>query len=256
MSIFKTEWNVVYNVGVKCNALDITTSAGVRYFSSPWDNMDSTRGLVKTAKLMANGFDKYMDDISDWMEKPARKHKMGRKNPNVQRKDYHLQRPDLYYPHVDYEWVSNHVTRKEYNSWYGYEKSFDIIWEGFSDTFKRRQNRMTSILKSENKVLLLRIDDDHPTTHRIICKYNTTKHINEFMEIMTNAFPKKDWGFLYLYDDESRDLSCDYDNCHLECIPSGKSGYRENWIVDKLKELNVQPRDEMKLYNFKENVRK
>ena len=54
---------------------------------------------------------------------------------------------------------------------------------------------------------------------RKIRNTNKTEHLNRFMETMTKAYPNKNWGFLYLYCDENRNLSCDYDNCHLECIP-------------------------------------
>ena len=65
MNIFDTEWNVAYNVGVKCNALDVTKT-GSKIFSSPWDNMDTVRGLTQTADLMASRFENYMADINDW----------------------------------------------------------------------------------------------------------------------------------------------------------------------------------------------
>ena len=62
--IFETDWNIVVNLGIKCNTLNISRSAKVRYYSSPFDNMDTVEGLVDCAKLMADGFDGYFDDIN------------------------------------------------------------------------------------------------------------------------------------------------------------------------------------------------
>ena len=41
MNIFDTEWNIAYNVGVKCNALDVTKNCGSKIFFKSWDNMDT-----------------------------------------------------------------------------------------------------------------------------------------------------------------------------------------------------------------------
>jgi hypothetical protein len=242
MNIFDTEWNIAYNVGVKCNALDVTKTAGVRYFSSPWDNMDTVRGLTQTAELMASGFENYMADINDWTIWDISRQRQ------LRHKDYIW----CYYPHMDFQWVKNYTTEEDYNKWKrSKEGDLNPIWKGFAETYTKRQQRMTSILESENKMLLLRIDVDNRQLRKIR-NQNKTKHLNRFMETMTKAYPTKNWGFLYLYCDENRNLSCDYDNCHLECIPPGKSGYRSKWVVDKLKELKVLPRDEMKPYDFAE----
>ena len=147
--------------------------------------------------------------------------------------------------------MEGYIDRSTLNDWEARKVGLDSVWEGFTKNFKRRQQRMVSILNSENKVLLLRVDVDNRHL-RIIRREGTTENINEFMKIMTEAYPNKNWGFLYLYCDENRDLSCDYDNCHLECIPAGKSNHRGMWVVDKLKELKLFPRDEMKLYDFEE----
>ena len=242
MNIFDTEWNVAYNVGVKCNALDITKTAGVRYFSSPWDNMHTVRGLTQTAKLMASGFENYMADINDWTIWYRER------QSQIRHKDYKW----CYYPHMDFQWVENYTTEEDYNKWkQSKEGDLNPIWKGFSETYTRRQQRMTSILESENKMLLLRIDVDNRQLRKIRRK-NKTEHLNRFMETMTKAYPNKNWGLLYLYCDENRNLSCDYDNCHLECIPPKNSRNRSKWVVDKLKELKVLPRDEMKPYDFAE----
>ena len=90
MNIFDTDWNVVFNVGVKCNALDITKIAGVRYFSSPWDTMDTVCGLTQTAELMASGFENYMVDINDWIIWYTEKQQQ------IRHRDYKW----CYYPHM------------------------------------------------------------------------------------------------------------------------------------------------------------
>ena len=46
--IFETDWNIVVNLGIKCNTLGISRSAEVRYYSSPFDNMDTVEGLTET----------------------------------------------------------------------------------------------------------------------------------------------------------------------------------------------------------------
>lgn len=242
MNIFDTDWNVVFNAGVKCNALDVTKTAGVRYFSSPWDNMDTVRGLTETANLMASGFENYMVDINDWTISYRERQQQ------IRHKNYY----QCYYPHMEFNWVQNYTTEEDLIRW-KQSKDGDLnpIWKGFVETYTRRQQRLSSILESENKMLLLRIDVDNRQLRKIR-KQNKTEHLNRFMETMTKAYPNKNWGLLYLYYDENRNLSCDYDNCHLECIPSAPSVGRSKWIVDKLKELKVLPRDEMKPYDFKE----
>lgn len=241
MNIFDTEWNIAYNVGVKCNALDVTKRAGVRYFSSPWDNMDSVKDIVGVAKLTANKFEGYMDNIDEWKVKETRRQRQ------IRHKNYYW----LYYPHMEYSWISDYVSKTGYKEWRNRKNSLDVVWQGFSETYMRRQKRFTSVLESENKVLLLRIDIDNRQLRKIK-KNGTTKNINKFMETMTEAYPNKNWGFLYLYYGENRNLSCDYGNCHLECIPPAPSVGRSKWIVNKLKELKVLPRDELKPYDFKE----
>ncbi len=54
--LFETDWNIVVNLGIKCNTLGISRSAEVRYYSSPFDNMDTVEGLTETADLMSTGF--------------------------------------------------------------------------------------------------------------------------------------------------------------------------------------------------------
>ena len=53
---------------------------------------------------------------------------------------------------------------------------------------------MASILESENKILLLRIDVDNRQLRKIR-KQNKTEHLNRFMETMTKAYPNKNWDF-------------------------------------------------------------
>lgn len=241
MNIFETEWNCVFNVGVKCNALDVTKRSGVRYFSSPWDNMDSVKDIVGVAKLTANKFEGYMDNIDDW----------GVVETRTQRQIRHKNAPWLYYPHLEYEWVSDYISREEFEDWKTRKKGLDLCWSGFSETYIRRQKRFTSILESKNNVLLLRVDIDKRQIHKIR-KNGTTKNLNRFMEILTDAYPNKNWGMLYFYYGEDRNLSCEYDNCHLECIPPDKSEGRSKWIVERLKNLKLLSRDKMKPYDFKE----
>ena len=52
-------------------------------------------------------------------------------------------------------------------------------------------------LESENKMLLLRIDVDNRQLRKIR-NQNKTEHLNRYMETMTEAYPNKNWGFLYL----------------------------------------------------------
>ena len=49
--IFETDWNIVVNLGIKCNTLGISRSAEVRYYSSPFDNMDTVEGLTETDRV-------------------------------------------------------------------------------------------------------------------------------------------------------------------------------------------------------------
>jgi hypothetical protein len=65
-SLLNTEWNIVVNLGIKCNALGIARDAKVRYYSSPFDNIDTVEGLGEIGELLVSGFADYWSDMNDW----------------------------------------------------------------------------------------------------------------------------------------------------------------------------------------------
>ena len=244
--IFETDWNIVVNLGIKCNTLNISRSAKVRYYSSPFDNMDTVEGLVDCARLMASGFDGYFDDIKEW----GIKNEYAPRSTEIRNKIvWHKDSPDVYYPHFADVWFEDNLTKEELHDW-KLSDNLDLnpIWEDMNRVFGNRQQRLASQLRSENKILFFRADEKRQLKR--VHGTSQDEHLEKFISTMRTAYPQTEIGLLYLYcnnDRFQRELTSS-DWVHAELIPADIK--EDEYSIKRLGDLNVLPRDEMKPIDF------
>tara|TARA_A100001037_G_scaffold306597_1_gene353121 strand:+ start:42281 stop:43027 length:747 start_codon:yes stop_codon:yes gene_type:complete len=236
--IFETDWNIIIGLGVKCNTMWIQKRADCRYTSSPFDNMETTCGLIQSADLLKNEFADYWETKSDWSlnQYPGSK--------GIRNNKYF----ELYYPHFEESWFSDFMNKGQFKEWNrrGSLELTDSIYNGFKKVFGKRQQRLISILKEKNNVLFLRVDSE-PSQAKITYQNNQQKHIDYFMDTLTNAYPNSKIGFLYYFINtpkykrkfESSNFVY-FDECPF-------NDYKNMWdyVVPKLKEVKVKPREEV-----------
>ena len=239
--IFDINWNIVVNLGIKCNTLGISRSAEVRYYSSPFDNMDTVEGLTETADLMSSGFANYFDDINDW----EIKNEIAPRSTEIRNKIvWHKGTPNVYYPHFADVWFKETMTKEELHTWKTADK-LDIqpIWEDVKRVFGNRQQRLVSQLKSKNKILFFRADEKRQLKR--VHSTNQDEHLEEFISKMQTAFPQTEIGLLYLYCNNAKFertlTSSEY--IHTELIPEDIK--EDEYSIQRLKQLNVLPREQM-----------
>ena len=244
--IFDTDWNIVVNLGIKCNTLGISRSAKVRYYSSPFDNMDTVEGLVETADLMSTGFANYFDDINEW----DIKNEIAPRSTEIRNKIvWHKDTPNVYYPHFADVWFKETMTKDELHEWkLGEELTIEPIWEDVKRVFGNRQQRLVSQLKSKNKILFFRADEKRQLKR--VHSTNQDEHLNEFINKMQTAFPQTEIGLLYLYCNNAKFertlTSSEY--VHTELIPDGMK--EDEYSIQRLKQLNILPRKQMLATDF------
>ena len=247
--IFKINWNIVVNLGIKCNTLGISRSANVRYYSSPFDNMDTVEGLTETADLMSTGFTNYFDDINDW----EIKNEIAPRSTEIRNKIvWHKDTPNVYYPHFADVWFKETMTKDELHEWkLGEDLTIDPIWTDFVRVFENRQQRLASQLRSKNKILFFRADEKRQLKR--VHSANQNKHIEEFILKMQTAYPQTEIGLLYLYCNntkfERKLTSSEY--VYTELIPDDVK--EDEYSIQRLKDLNVLPREQMETVNFNVN---
>ena len=239
--IFDVDWNIVVNLGIKCNTLGISRSANVRYYSSPFDNMDTVEGLVETADLMTKGFANYFDDINKW----DIKNEIAPRSTEIRNKIlWHKDTPSVYYPHFADVWFKETMSKEELHEWKVADKlDIEPVWEGMKRVFGNRQQRLFSQLRSNNKILFFRADEKRQLKR--VHSTNQDEHLEEFISKMQAAFPQTEIGLLYLYCNNARferELnSSEY--VHVELIPSDIK--EDEYSIERLSDLKVLPRDEM-----------
>lgn len=244
--IFNTKWNIVVNLGIKCNTLGISRSAEVRYYSSPFDNMDTVEGLVETADLMSSGFANYFDDINDW----EIKNEIAPRSTEIRNKIvWHKNTPNVYYPHFADVWFKENMTKDELHDWKVSDNlTIEPIWEDLKRVFGNRQQRLVSQLRSNNKILFFRADEKRQLKR--VHSTNQDEHLEEFISKMQTAFPQTEIGLLYLYCNNARFernlKSSEY--IHTELIPAEIK--EDEYSINKLSDLKVLPRNEMKSTDF------
>ena len=239
--VFETDWNIVVNLGIKCNTLNTSRSANVRYYSSPFDNMDTVDGLTESADLMSTGFANYFDDIKDW----EIKNEIAPRSTEIRNKIlWHKDTPNVYYPHFADVWFEGNLTKEELHDWKLSDKlDIEPIWEDMKRVFGNRQQRLVSQLRSNNKILFFRADEKRQLKR--VHSTNQDEHLEEFISIMRNAFPQTEIGLLYLYcnnDRFQRELTSS-EWAHAELIPTDIK--EDEYSIERLGDLIVLPRDEM-----------
>ena len=136
-------------------------SAEVRYYSSPFDNMDTVEGLAETADLMSSGFVNYFDDINDW----EIKNEIAPRSTEIRNKIvWHKDTPNVYYPHFADVWFKETMTKEELQTWKTADK-LDIqpIWEDVKRVFGNRQQRLVSQLKKQKQNIVFQSRRKTPT---------------------------------------------------------------------------------------------
>tara|TARA_B100000676_G_C17945145_1_gene768761 strand:+ start:326 stop:1105 length:780 start_codon:yes stop_codon:yes gene_type:complete len=239
--IFDIDWNIVVNLGIKCNTLGISRSAEVRYYSSPFDNMDTVEGLVETADLMSTGFANYFDDINEW----EIKNEIAPRSTEIRNKIvWHKSTPNVYYPHFADVWFKETMTKDELHDWKVADNlTIEPVWEGMKRVFGNRQQRLASQLRSNNKILFFRADEKRQLKR--VHSTNQDEHLEEFITKMQTAFPQTEIGLMYLYCNNARferELSSS-EYVHTELIPDGMK--EDEYAIKRLGDLKVLPRDEM-----------
>jgi hypothetical protein len=244
--IFDTDWNIVVNLGIKCNTLGISRSAKVRYYSSPFDNMDTVEGLVETADLMSTGFANYFDDINEW----DIKNEIAPRSTEIRNKIvWHKDTPNVYYPHFADVWFKDNMSKDELHDWkFGEELTIEPIWEDVKRVFGNRQQRLVSQLKSKNKILFFRADEKRQLKR--VHSTNQDEDLNEFINKMQTTFPQTEIGLMYLYCNNARFertlTSSEY--IHTELIPEDIK--EDEYSIQTLESLNVLPRNQMLATDF------
>lgn len=247
--IFDVKWNLVVNLGIKCNTLGISRSANVRYYSSPFDNMDTVEGLTETADLMASGFSNYFDNINDW----DIKNEIAPRSTEIRNKIvWHKDTPNVYYPHFADVWFKETMTKEELHKWKTQDNlTIEPIWEDMKRVFGNRQQRLVSQLKSKNKILFFRADEKRQLKR--VHSTNQDFHLEEFIGKMQTAFPQTEIGLMYLYCNNAKFkrtlTSSEY--VYTELIPDDIK--EDEYSIQRLKDLNVLPREQMETVNFNVN---
>lgn len=243
-----TSWNLVVNLGIKCNTSPISRNAGIRYFSSPFDNVDTVHGLVDAARLMAKGFKGYMEDVADWNIQ-----NIYSKGKIITKSLTHRDVPGIQYPHFHAGWTHGTLTKEDIQRWAEKEET-DIltIWPYLKDTFTRRQQRLISLLGSRNHILFLRIDT--PNHYVQVYKRNQAGDLQQFMEIMKAAYPDTTFGLLYFYYNTGkyqRLLEPSESLCPV-LIPEGSDADLETFVLEKIRLLKILPREQLEPCDFQE----
>ena len=239
--IFDTNWNIVVNLGIKCNTLKISRDAGVRYFSSPFDNMDTVEGLVETSHLISTKFVNYFSDIKMWNIR----NEIAPRSSIIRNKIiWHKDTPNVYYPHFADSWFENSITKKELHEWKTTSNlNIEFIWSNFKRIFENRQKRLINHLENKNKILFFRADE--PRQLRRVYSTNQNKHLQEFISKIQLAFPKTEVGLMYLYCNNSkykRNLISS-ESIYTECIPADVD--TASYCTEILKKLKLLPVDDV-----------
>jgi hypothetical protein len=239
------QWNVVVNLGIKCNILSVSREAKVRYFSSPFDNMDTVEGLVESSQLMASKFSNYWDDKSKWEVI----NEYAPKSTEIRNKIvYHKDTSKVYYPHFADVWFKDTLSKDQLNEWKkGHELSIDPIWCDFKRVFKNRQDRMTALLESDNNILFVRSDE--PRQLKRAHSTNQQKHLDQFITNLHSQYGSK-VGLMYLYCNNKkfqRQLKLS-EWIYTECV--AETSDVRDITLKRLQSLNISKRSALEPYYF------
>lgn len=205
LSIFDQTWDHVFSFGTKCNTHAIRRKLGIPGFSSPFDNMDSVHGLRDCARVAIVGPSVYFGDMSNWV---LRNEYAPRSMVVRSKALYNTDYPGLFYPHFHPGWFDQSVVDKLDDWIHDPGSTIDVVWDGFSSTFARRLERLSSFLTSGKKILFLRIDEKNSLS-RIYTHGNTLNDLVYSASILREA-GFQNFHILYVYARTSqyfRDLS-------------------------------------------------
>jgi hypothetical protein len=240
--VFETQWDLIFNIGIKCNAAPISQKLGQRYISSPFDNMDSVCGLAEAGNLIANRFENYFQNREKWHLRNGRESR----NDKIRLKMiWHEDYPNLFYPHFYEGWLSN-ITKDEINNWIEDENgTIDFVWAGFSQVYSNRQKRLLDIMDRGKKILFLRIDE-RPQLKRLEKTNGVVNDTLFFCETIKKAYPNLNFGFLYLYSQPGEIFPPVLnDTAYFEPLPleSDEAAYAESF----LRQLKVNSRESLNI---------
>lgn len=225
-------WDIAINLGVKCNLLPVSRKANIRYTSSPFDNMDSVDGLIEIGSLLAGRFENYFDK-SAWdirNDYPSNSNQIRAKI--AWNKDY----PGLYYPHFYHRWLSN-ISETELANWVSNpDGNLDFVWQGLSDTFKRRQERLVSIIEENNSTLFIRLEDKASLRRTI--KRDTAAEALAFEKTIKNAYPNLNFAMAYFYYDTTDRHFESTEHIYFDKIPADCD---EALLINKLSQFTLAP---------------
>lgn len=247
--IFSTDWNIVVNCGIKCNTLPLSRRANIRYYSSPFDNMDSVEGWVEIGKLIANRFNGYFDDYSSW----KLRNDYAARSTDIRAKiAWHELYPNLYYPHFYHRWIEN-IDESSLANWINDPNGkLDFVWDGFRKTFNTRQQRLLDIIDNNNSVLFLRVEDRQSLRRTLKRDFEEDTHV--FYKHITNAFPNLKFSVAYFYCDavELTITPESTENIYFNKIPIDVD--IADYVVDVLSHIKLLPREELRLSNISKDI--
>ena len=244
MGIFDKDWDIVVNLGIKCNTLSLSVKGGVRYFSSPFDNIDTVEGLRECGDLLASKFNGYFDDVENWKVK----NHLNRETNEVHTKIlWHKDTPSVYYPHFNERWLSGRgISGEELQIWKS-DPKLDVhtIFPDLSQVFSVRQKRLVKLLESGLRILFLRVDERRNVENRIT-PTNTQEDFEYFIDKVSKAFPDTEVSCLYLYC-QDQDSPRNFENSeyieYLEIPIAENRETEDQFVIDTLKKLQVIDRD-------------
>lgn len=230
-----TTWDIAINIGVKCNLLPISRKANIRYISSPFDNMDSVDGFAEMGDLIAARFENYFAR-SLWSlrnDYPANSSDIRAKIA------WNINYPGLYYPHFDRRWF-NEVHEHQLAHWVtDPEGKLDFVWQGLSDTYKRRQERFVNILDAKHPVLFVRLEDK--ANLRRILQRDVVSDALHFESSIKKSYPNTKFAIAYFYYDKHGRHFDSTETIYFEKIPMECD---ENFLIEKLSQFKIAPQKE------------
>lgn len=261
MKFYDKTWNVVYSIGIKCNMIDILTKSNLRYFSSPWDSMESVYGIVSMTDVMVNNISEYYTqkywDVGCYAVGRSPQKYMYNTEVNTN----NTINGELVYPHLDYSWIKETISQQEYTDWINNKSttSQNKIISSILKVFERRHERMNALLQSKNKVLFIRCDSvdrirNQKTAHSKsdYSNLDSFENILNFYNSVKTKYPNSNFSLLYYYsdfDNIQRNLEYMSENIVIKKIPDYLQTEKE-YIIDDLKQVKVLPRDELESYGL------
>jgi hypothetical protein len=237
--IYSQDWSIAVNTGIKCNANGIAKSAGVRYISSPFDNMDSVEGFAAAGEALAQRFNGY------WAREKWKLRTQYHRNGWIQAKiAWNEDFPDLYYPHFYAGWFpGTGITTEDIEAWTkDPDGQLDFVWSGLSERFRVRGERLIQILDAGNKVLFLRIEE--PVSMYRLRDRDIAEEGRRFCRHIEAAYPDLDFAVLYFFCEEAgRPAAVSEGRICFEPIPAGCDD--KIHVADRLKTLRLRPIKEL-----------